>query len=432
MDEVTRHERFCQFRREIRGSSKHLIVGIDIAKDRHQAFFGTARGKTLRRRLIFDNRIEGYNMLIKQANMLSDQHGLEKIAFALEPTGNYHKPLAHWLIKQGYDTVLVSGKAVSDNRQLLDGRWDKNDTKDSANVADLVGQGKCQFYEQPAAEITAVRTLLSVRKRLKKEEHGLRMQIRNGLLARYFPEMDRLWGNRLEENLAIVRWYLDPRKIAATEFDQFVCDVTRKNTGLSQLRRLKTIHDAAGKSVGLPVDKATTFEARLLVERLQAVRGQITATMKQLEKSCQKIAGYDLLRTIPGFGPFITAMVLSAIGNPQRFTTASQVIRLAGLDLNASRSGKKSASSVPKISKRGDAALRWGLYQAALIASCHNKDFFRLYSRTLEGRQAERGIKTKARIKLAAKMMVIAWTMLKNKEVFDAGRLRSAVEKVVR
>lgn len=428
MNEVTRHERFCQFRRKIRGSDKFLIVGIDIAKDRHQAFFGTARGKTLRRRLIFDNRIEGYNMLIEQANMLSAEHRLEKIAFGLEPTGNYHKPLAHWLIEQGYDTVLVSGKATSDNRQLLDGRWDKNDTKDSANVADLVGQGKCQFYEQPAAEITAVRTLLSVRKRLKKEEHGLRMQIRNGLLARYFPEMDRLWGSRLEENLAIVHWYLDPRKIAATEFDQFVCDVTRKNTGLSQQRRLKAIYDAAGKSVGLPVDKATTFEAKLLVERLRTVRGQITATMKQLEKNCQKIAGYELLQSIPGFGPYIAAMVLSAIGNPHRFTTASQVIRLAGLDLNASRSGKKSGSSVPKISKRGDGDLRWGLYQAALVASGHSKDFFRIYSRTLEGRQAERGIKTKARIKLAAKMMVIAWTMLKNNEAFDAERLRPVAD----
>jgi len=145
--------------------------------------------------------------------------------------------------------------------------------------------------------------------------------------------------------------------------------------------------------------------------------------MQQLEKSCQKIPGYELLQTIPGFGPYIAAMVLSAIGNPQRFTTAKQVIRLAGLDLNANRSGKKSDASVPKISKRGDAVLRWGLYQAALIASCHNQDFFRIYSRTLQNRLGERGIKTKARIKLAAKMIVIAWTMLKNNEAFDVERL---------
>ena len=145
--------------------------------------------------------------------------------------------------------------------------------------------------------------------------------------------------------------------------------------------------------------------------------------MKEIEKLCREIPQYLLLQTIPGFGPYIAALVLAVIGNPHRFTNAKQVIRLAGLDLNAKRSGKTSDRSVPKISKRGNADLRWALYQAALIASYHNKDFCRIYNRTLMGRLAERGIKTKARIKLAAKMLVIAWTMLKNNQPFDAKRL---------
>ena len=63
------------------------------------------------------------------------------------------------------------------------------------------------------------------------------------------------------------------------------------------------------------------------------------------------------------------------------------------------------------------------LYQAALVASYNNNGFRRLYHRMLEGRHAERGIKTKARVKLAAKMLVVAWTMLKNNEAFDAMRM---------
>ena len=114
--------------------------------------------------------------------------------------------------------VLVAGKAVKDNRELLDGRWDKNDIKDSANVADLQSQGKCLFYEYPEKGIAQLRDLLSLRKRLKKEEHSLKMRMRNGLLAKYFPEMDHHWGKSLEENLAIVRWCLDPQKIASMAF----------------------------------------------------------------------------------------------------------------------------------------------------------------------------------------------------------------------
>ena len=49
MDEVDRIrlEQFRQMRREIRGSEGYLVVGIDVGKEKHHAFFGTATGKTL-------------------------------------------------------------------------------------------------------------------------------------------------------------------------------------------------------------------------------------------------------------------------------------------------------------------------------------------------------------------------------------------------
>ncbi|MBP1748983.1 MAG: transposase family protein [Deltaproteobacteria bacterium] len=37
--------------------------------------------------------------------------------------------------------VPVAGAAVKNNKGLLDGRWDKNDTKDAANIADLMCWG---------------------------------------------------------------------------------------------------------------------------------------------------------------------------------------------------------------------------------------------------------------------------------------------------
>jgi len=421
--EVKRYARFCQLRTEIRASRDHLIVGIDIAKDKHHAFFGTATGKTLWRRFLFDNDIDGFGCLMEQAKTICAEHRLTHMVFGLEPTGNYHKTLAHWLIRQGQTVVLVSGKAVKDNRQLISGRWDKNDIKDSANVADLIGQGKCQFFEQPDASMLALRNFLSLRKRLKKEEHSLRMQIRNGLVAKYFPEMDRHWGNSLKQNFEIVRHYLDPHKIAASEFKTFVRQVAPRIRSSRSLQRLQAIHQAAKDSVGLSVDPSAEFEAIVLVERHYRVVEYIDQTMAQVESVCVQQPGYQLLLSIPGFGPYIAALILASIGDPHRFTSRNQVIRLAGLDLNANRSGKKSNESIPKISKRGDADLRYGLYQAALIASCHNKAFAQLFARALKGRQGERGIKTKVRVKLAAKMMVIAWTMLKNNELFDEKRL---------
>jgi len=55
-----RLQKFRQLKNEIRGSDQYLIVGIDVAKERHNAFFGTAAGKTLHKGLFFDNTIEGF------------------------------------------------------------------------------------------------------------------------------------------------------------------------------------------------------------------------------------------------------------------------------------------------------------------------------------------------------------------------------------
>lgn len=80
---------FQQVRNEIRGSTAHLIVGLDIAKERHNAFFGSATGKTLHKGMFFDNTYEGFQKLLIQTDALKVQHGLSKVVFGLEPTANY-------------------------------------------------------------------------------------------------------------------------------------------------------------------------------------------------------------------------------------------------------------------------------------------------------------------------------------------------------
>jgi len=115
---------------------------------------------------------------------------------------------------------------------------------------------------------------------------------------------------------------------------------------------------------------------------------------------------------------------LGAIGNPLRFDNAKQVIKLSGWDLNASRSGKSSEGATAVISKKGKADLRYALYQAALVASTKNQHFVAYFTEKLRGRSQERGIKTKMRVKLAAKLLVIAWTLMKKQEPFNPKYLK--------
>ena len=417
--ELIRRKQYCQIVQEIAGSDQYMVVGIDIGKDKHHAFMGTATGKSLFRRLIFENNRDGFSRLMRTADEIRSQNDLSKIVYGVEPTGNYHKPLAKHLIRFGSNLVLVPGEAVKKNRALLDGRWDKHDTKCAANIADLVSRGRCLYYDSPSSDIIELRSLLSLRRRLKKEEHSLRMRIRNNLLALYFPEFDRFYSACESESLAIVKWCLDPDQIAGMDFEPFFQMVTRTRRGTAQLLRLRKIHQQASESVGCPVGSSATFEAGLLVDKLKQVRQQLKDTDAAIKDVALEFTEYSYLLTIPGFGPYISARVLASIGDPFRFKHRKQLIKMAGYDLCANRSGKTSDKAVPVISKKGNSELRYALYQAAKVATAR-VDLFRTYfTELLRGRERERGIKTKMCVKLAAKMLIIAWTLMKKKESFD-------------
>lgn len=416
---LIRLEEFRQVKKEIRGSQDYLIVGIDVAKNKHHAFFGTATGKVLFKRLVFDNSRGGFDRLLIQTEAMKVQHGLEEVVFGLEPTATYHKPLGEFLIKTGHSVGLVSSVAVKRNRELLDGRWDKHDTKDAANVADLISQGKFLFYELPSQQLRDLRSLLSLKRRLKKLEHSLRVRIRNHLVAQYFPEMDNHYGHCESENLAIVRWCLNPTVIAGLGYEKFFQLVATRDRGISQHKRLKAIWEKAPGSIGCDVGEAVEFEAEVLVETLKRVREAIKTTNCRIKNIGCALPDFKCLLTIPGFGPDVAAKVIAAIGNPFRFDNRRQVLKLAGFDLSADRSGNRSDCATPVISKRGKTYLRYALYQAAFIASIRDRHFIAYYTNKVRGREREKGIKTKMRVKLAAKMLVIAWTLMKKKESFN-------------
>jgi len=424
--EAERLRAYRQLRIEKRSSDRHLIVGIDIAKEKHYAFFGTSSGQVLCKQFTFPNSKEGFELLLCRTEQLRLQHQLDAAVFGMEPTANYHKPLADYLVLQEQQVYQVAGVAVSQNRQMLDGRWDKHDRKDAANIADLIVQGKCQFYEYPSLEIRQLRELLSLKHRFKKEEHGLKTRIRNNLLAKFFPEMDQFVNTCQQDTLAVIGTCCAPELISELDYASFFTKVVPVYKGKRQEAHLMRIWQAAQTSIGCRAGELANYEGELLVRQLQGVHQLIRELEKRIEVLCSGFEEYPCLLSIPGVGPDISSKLLAYIGDPHRFETVSQVIKLAGLDLSASRSGKSATQARPVISKRGNADLRYALYQAAIVASTKDIHFRCWLARQVKGREREQGILGILRIKLAAKLLAIAWTLMKKKEMFAYEKLNNS------
>jgi len=237
--------------------------------------------------------------------------------------------------------------------------------------------------------------------------------------------MDRYYERLGVEGLSIVKWCWAASEIAQLEVNPFIERVTSRRIRMEKRRRLEEIWERAAESIGCDAVPGLDHEAKVMVEGLKQIREMIKETEQRIEELCQQFLEYRYLLTIPGFGPDVSAKVLGAIGDPDRFLNGRQVLKLAGYDLSADRSGKDSDRAIPEISKRGKADLRYALYQAALVASSQNRGLMIYYTNKIQGREREKGIHTKMRVKLAAKLLVIAWTLMKRKEAFNPAYLKA-------
>ena len=140
-----------------------------------------------------------------------------------------------------------------------------------------------------------------------------------------------------------MRWCLSPSAISGMEYKQFESLIgpgSRMN--VSRQERLKAIWEKAAESIGCEVGENLQFEAQMMVEGLKQVGEAIRKNDDKIQQVCFNFPDCGYLRTIPGFGPDVSAKVLGAIGNPFRFDNGKQVLKMAGMDLSAKRSGKKS------------------------------------------------------------------------------------------
>ena len=174
------------------------------------------------RRMVFENSREGFEKLFAQVEAIKVQGVLGREVFGSEPTANYHKPLADYLVRRLGQVVLVSVVAVKANQKSLDARCDKHDVKDAAIVAVLVSLSKCMFYEYPFPQLLSLLYLLLLKRLLRLEEHPYPVRIRNHLVSKYFPQFYLYYAQSESVSLAVLRCCLNPLYLSVLEFEEFL------------------------------------------------------------------------------------------------------------------------------------------------------------------------------------------------------------------
>ncbi len=120
-------------------SKSILYVAIDIAKIKNDVLVELPNGS--RRKMKVFNRHDDYEALVAFLHPWNS-----KCMIGLEATGNYHRTIAHYLLKEGFNARLISSVALSKTREALHNSWDKNDPKDAQVILHMLKSGMTQVY----------------------------------------------------------------------------------------------------------------------------------------------------------------------------------------------------------------------------------------------------------------------------------------------
>lgn len=154
------------------------------------------------------------------------------------------------------------------------------------------------------------------------------------------------------------------------------------------------------------------FKIDLLMEELSMYESQLDRIEKKIREYARKAPiriaeAREILRTIPGVGEVTADVVVSELGDVDRFASQKKVCSYAGLTPGRRQSAEKE-TNLP-ITKEGSKLLRWVLVEAAWCAVQYSQKWKRIYESMLE----RTSNKKKAIVAVARKLLCVMTALLR-------------------
>lgn len=391
------------------------LVAIDIARYWNYVLVEAAGGK--RHRFKMANTAADFDQL---QDFLGSLPGTCRVG--LEPTGDYHRAIAHRLLMAGFEVVSINSVAQARYRDAMFNSWDKNDPKDAAVILEMLRRHAYQRYVDPMVAGThdlqeLAKTYYQVSRARTKAQHAL---VNHGLPL-YFPEMHRYWASTRNE--WFIRFLLEfptPVHVRALAREAFVLAaweiVGRK---VNKRAKLEEIWEMAGSSAALPhaPDSLAVEMFRVTLRRYQELNLLRAQLEVRAETALSGNSAYEHLKTLPGVGPVIALTILAEAGDVKRFAHHRQFLKYCGFDLAKQQSGTQRGRE--QLSKRGNARLRLAFWLAGVGAVRMRENSFRdKYERYIKVAPNDADRRRKALTAVAAKMARVAYSIAKTNQSY--------------
>lgn len=349
-----------------------IYVGIDVAKETHFAAVMDSDGAVLVEPFPFNNDSSGFSSLVSKLKKFDKSN----LLIGLESTGIYSENLIHFLFDNGYSLAVINPIQTAALRKTSI-RKTKTDKVDTFLIIKSLMVNSYHLYSEQDSKSLELKSLCRFRKNLKKSIARLKTQL-SGYVNIVFPEYAKFFksGIHIASSYALLKAYPSPENIVAlhlTKLSNLLSSSSRGRFGKEEALALKSL---AKSSVGVKNRSTyiqiphTIAQIELLEQQVDEIDGQIKLFMQESD---------SVIMSIPGIGFIDGAMILSEIGNIERFSKPCKLLAYAGLDPSICQSGSFNAAHC-KMSKRGSKLLRFALINAAWQVTLRDKTFNDYYN----------------------------------------------------
>ena len=388
-----------------------FYIGIDIAKRSHQAAVTDISGNIIVKPFNFKNTAAGFTQFLSvlETNSVSK----DNCVIGLESTGHYWYPLYFFLVEQKFSVKVFNPIQTAAFREITI-RKVKNDNLDSIMIADFTRFGRYSETYIPSENMLALKNLSRFRLSVCDICGSLKKRT-IVLLDLVFPEYASvfcvMFGTTSKQLLEKYSTPDEFSEISTTKLANFILKASRGRNGREKAELIKT---AAQNSIGISYAIDTfSFEIKQLIEQIEFMENQLSEIDAEMAKLLAE-SEYSVITTISGVGPTLGSIIVSEIGDIERFETSSKLVAYAGLDASVKQSGEFN-SSQNKISKRGSPYLRRALWMAAFMSLQCDPALYDYYSR-LRARGKSHRLATTA---VARKLCIIVWAIMKSKKPYS-------------
>lgn len=226
---------------------------------------------------------------------------------------------------------------------------------------------------------------------------------------------------------AVLRRMPFPSDILEAGEESVIRLLKKASNGTEGKSRAGQLLGAAERSVGvIEGQNSAWIRLRSLLDELEFYEDKAAVIEAEMESIMNTLEMGEILQSMKGVGPIISAVFLGEVGDVSRFENWKQVRKLAGCNLVEDSSGRRKGRT--KISKRGRPYLRYMLFMAGQVCSLHNPEM-RAYYRCLRERKNNPLTGYQAFVAVGMKVMRILFHLAKNQIPYDPAKALGAVRE---